>query len=105
MAAAALCALWAVAVHPSLRVASSPTLERAALTRIRAVASAPPTLLEAELEAALASRPRVVRSELDPWREYDPLRAGIDRREQYHGGRRTRGPHRRSGARPRRSTS
>ena len=80
MAAAALCALWAVAVHlPSLRVASSPTLERGALSRIRAVASAPPTLLEAELEAALASRPRVVRSELDPWREYDPLRAGIDR--------------------------
>ena len=46
MAGAALCALWAVAVHlPSLRVASSPTLERGALSRIRAVASAPATLL------------------------------------------------------------
>ena len=61
MAAAALCALWAVAVHlPSLRVPSSPTLERGALSRIRAVA-ARRRRWEAGW-AALASRPRVIRS-------------------------------------------
>ena len=65
---------------PSLRVPSSPTLGaarcRAPRRRERAAGAA-----GAELEAMRARQPRPWRRplELDPWREYDPLRAGIDR--------------------------